>query len=194
LSNTTIISYGFSKNARELSFIIMDYKKCTGCRTCETVCSSFNNKVRFEGEEINGTGNPFYSNIKVFGYNPDVDIPVTCSRCIDAPCIAACPVEKEGKTEKKALSRNEKDFTVQFDETICIRCGLCVEACINGIVRQNNETGYPFGRCTLCDGEPQCVKFCPYEALSFEKREIPKSTEIKHPDEMAKELIRNWYF
>ncbi len=87
------------------SMVVVDFNKCTGCRTCETVCSSFNNKVSVNGRELPGLGNPALSNIRVYPYNPDVDVPVTCLMCEDAPCIAACPVEPDPQTKHRAIYR-----------------------------------------------------------------------------------------
>jgi len=71
-------SYGFTfyrdEESGKLFSIIVDFEKCTGCRTCETVCSAFNNKVDINGKQLNGLGNPILSNIKVYSYNPDVDM------------------------------------------------------------------------------------------------------------------------
>jgi aldehyde:ferredoxin oxidoreductase len=63
--------------------ILVDYSRCTGCRTCETVCSAYNHPKRFNAELLNGAGNPYLSNIKVYGFNPDVDVPTVCAMCPD---------------------------------------------------------------------------------------------------------------
>ncbi|MBT1070617.1 twin-arginine translocation signal domain-containing protein [Pelotalea chapellei] len=34
-----------------LKMVRVDYNKCTGCRTCETVCSSRNRPVMLKGQE-----------------------------------------------------------------------------------------------------------------------------------------------
>ena len=52
------------------TMILVDYSECTGCRTCETVCSAHNHPEEVDGELLNGNGNPFLSNIKVYGFNP----------------------------------------------------------------------------------------------------------------------------
>ena len=107
------------------SMIVVDYSKCTGCRTCETACSASNHKKVINGEELNGLGNPHLSNIKVYGYNPDVDVPTVCAMCPDAPCIEACPVEPDEKTGRKALYRDEKTLTIKNDPQRCEACGSC---------------------------------------------------------------------
>lgn len=38
--------------------VLVDYKKCTGCRTFESVCSAYNNPIRINVETLLGLGNP----------------------------------------------------------------------------------------------------------------------------------------
>jgi len=117
------------KKASSYSMIVVDYKKCTGCRTCEAVCSAYNHKVRVNDEILPGLGNPHYSNIRVYNYNPDMDIPVTCALCTDNPCIEACPVEPDEKTGNRALYRDKKTGAIKNDLKRCIGCGNCASKC-----------------------------------------------------------------
>lgn len=178
------------------SMIVVDFNKCTGCRTCETACSSFNRLETVNGRELPGLGNPYHSNIRVYAYNPDVDIPITCLMCDDAPCIEACPVDPGPKTGWKALYRDGKLPVVRNDTARCIGCGSCAEACRTkrvGAIIPNPETNKPERMCTLCGGDPQCVKRCPYGALSY----VVEGTNGKHyglsPDLAAKALAKLWY-
>lgn len=179
------------------SMILVDYNKCTGCRTCETVCSAFNNKVNIEGEELPGLGNPYYSNIRVYSFNPDVDIPVTCLMCRDNPCIEACPVEPDPKTGRRALYRDEKTLVIKNDPERCIGCGSCAEACREkriGAIIPNPQTGKPERICTLCDGDPQCVKYCPYGALSHVVIRVDGRHYGFSIEDIADRLTKLWYY
>jgi ferredoxin len=71
----------------ELTMVLVDYAKCTGCRTCEAACSSRNRPVSIGGQEVPGLGNPRYANIRVHSFNPDVDVPTVCASCADTPCV-----------------------------------------------------------------------------------------------------------
>ncbi len=179
------------------SMILVDYNKCTGCRTCETVCSAFNHKVKIGEEELPGLGNPCYSNIRVYSFNPDVDIPVTCLMCRDNPCIESCPVEPDPSTGRKALYRDEKTRAIKNDLERCIGCGSCAEACKTkriGAIIPNPQTGKPERICNLCNGDPQCVKYCPYEAL----RHVVGRIDGRHfgfsIEQIAERLTRLWYY
>ncbi|MCX7771211.1 MAG: 4Fe-4S dicluster domain-containing protein, partial [Proteobacteria bacterium] len=88
---------------KTLKMIVVDYSKCTGCRVCEAVCSSYNNPVTINGERLSGLGNPTHSRIRIHSFNPDVDIPNVCAMCPDAPCVNACPVKPDPKKKRKAL-------------------------------------------------------------------------------------------
>jgi len=178
------------------SMIVVDFNKCTGCRTCETVCSSVNNKVSESGKELLGLGNPALSNIRVYPYNPDVDIPVTCLMCEDAPCIAACPVEPDPQTKHRALYREGSIPALRNDLGRCVGCGSCATACRTervGAIIPNRETGKPERMCTLCGGDPQCVKYCPYGALSHIVEGMPGRHYGLSPDTVAKMLSDLWY-
>lgn len=187
---------GNEGNDRVYSMILVDYDKCTGCRTCEAICSSFNQARKENGECIPGLGNPSYANIKVHNYNPDVDIPSVCSMCPDNPCIAACPVPPDPKTGRKALFRDDKTGAIKNDKNRCIGCGSCAEACRTertGVIVPNPENSMPEGMCTLCGGEPQCVEHCPYDALQFVRWTPDHKFAGMPPDRIAEELIKNWY-
>jgi len=193
-------NYGFifqNKNSNgEIKAIVVDFTVCTGCRTCETACSANNHKVLINNELLKGLGNPELSNIKVWHYNPDADIPVTCFLCDDAPCIEACPIEADPITGRKALYRDEKYNTIKNDIGRCIGCEKCAKACSDksgGIIFPNKKTGYPERMCTLCNGDPQCVKYCPYGALQYIT--ITDDMEMRNtsPDEIAKMMIAKFY-
>jgi len=177
------------------SLIVVDFNKCTGCRTCETVCASFNTKATVNGKELAGLGNPAHSNIRVYGYNPDVDIPVTCLMCEDAPCIEACPVEPDPRTKHRALYREGRLPVLHNDPDRCIRCGACAEACSTqrvGAIIPDRETR-PQRMCTLCSGDPQCVKYCPNGALSHVVEGMPGQHYGISREAAAKALIELWY-
>ncbi len=180
----------------QYKIINVDYEKCAGCRTCETVCSSFNKQITVNGKELQGLGNPFYSNIKVYGYNPDVDVPSLCSLCPDTPCIKACPVIPGPGTKRKALYRDSKTFAIKNDSKECTGCGECLSACKSkrsGIITLNSKTERPEGICNLCNGDPECVKYCPQEALTYDQGNLDDSYYGLSPEKISRKLIRKFY-
>lgn len=132
-------------------------ERCVGCRVCELVCS----------ERHEGAFRPSTSRIQVLSFDETVqDLPIVCQQCSDAPCLAACP--------SGALSRNNKTGAVVVDSEVCTQCQTCVEACVVGqgvvdpdaklAIRFDGEAQAP-AKCDLCEGDPQCAKFCPTQAL-----------------------------
>lgn len=179
-----------------LQMVLVDYGKCTGCRTCETVCSSYNRPVTIAGEKLPGLGNPLYSNIQVNSFNPEVDIPNVCAMCADTPCANACPVEPDPRTGRRALYRDEATRTMRNDAARCIGCGSCAGACAaqrTGVIGFNTATRRPERMCTLCGGDPQCVKRCPFEALSYVEVRPDRKFYGLSPEKIAVELAKSWY-
>ena len=207
ISGCTIVCYSYlggtflpsahaSKQKNTFAGIVANHLKCTGCRTCECVCSSYNHKENIAGESLPGLGNPYFSNIQVTSFNPDIDVPTVCALCPDAPCVNACPVEPDENGEK-AMYRNKALGIVKCHIDRCIGCGSCKEACKSqsvGIIRSNQKTNVPERMCTLCYGTPQCVKHCPYHALSHVKIEIDSPFYRLSQELVAEKLMAKWYY
>ena len=73
----------------------------------------------------------------------------------------------------------------------CINCGNCTNACKekrNGNIYLNSKS-IPDGYCTLCNGDPQCVKECPWDALWHEPIVTDGMYSNKGPDVLAKWAI-----
>ncbi len=193
-------NYGFTikRDSRTgaIKAIAVDFEKCTGCRTCESVCSEYNNKVKLNGEMVNGLSNPARSNIRVYHFNPDVDIPSTCALCGDAPCVEACPVEPDPETGHRALYRDEELQTIVNDTERCIGCQSCAMACEQeraGVIHPDPDTGNPRYMCTLCGGDPQCVKYCPYGALKYMEMPADRDLDNLAPEKLAEIMIDKFY-
>ena len=124
-------------------------EKCTGCRTCEMVCAV----------KHHGGSNPSRSRIKVMKWEMDgVYIPMACQQCQDAPCAGVCPAG--------ALSRNDEMNTIEVDYDKCIGCRSCVAVCPFGAMGFNSIDKQVF-KCDLCDGDPQCVRFCEVKCVEY---------------------------
>lgn len=129
--------------------LYIDYEKCTGCRLCELVCSVVHD----------GVSNPARSRIKVMKWEAEgLYIPMSCQQCEDAPCMNVCPV--------KAISRDEDLGRVIVDYDVCIGCRSCVTVCPFGAMSFNTIDKRVF-KCDVCDGEPQCVRFCEEKAVDY---------------------------
>ena len=129
--------------------LYVDHQKCTGCQLCELVCAVSHD----------GISNPARSRIRVVKWEAEgLYIPMACQQCQDAPCLNVCPV--------KAISRNEELARVAVDYDVCIGCRSCVSACPFGAMIFNPTDRQVF-KCDLCDGDPQCARFCEVKAVDF---------------------------
>jgi len=138
-------------------FVAADPEKCVGCRICEYICAF----------EHSGVFNPLRSRIRVVRIYPTINLAITCRLCEDAPCVKACP--------RDALTQSEETGMIIVDEDKCNGCGWCIEACDFGALTLDPDKKIVMV-CDLCshreDKKPQCVEWCPEEALSLTNRVI----------------------
>jgi carbon-monoxide dehydrogenase iron sulfur subunit len=131
-------------------FIAVDREHCTGCQTCELLCSLYHF----------GECNPQKSAIDIIRRERDglvFCLPLVCQHCEPAPCIEACPTG--------ALSRDEEKGILTLDKDECTACELCVEACPIGCISLNSNQDSIIA-CDLCGGDPQCVPACHAHCLT----------------------------
>lgn len=129
--------------------LMINHEKCTGCRLCELVCSVSHD----------GVSNPSRSRINIIKWEAEgLYIPMSCQQCEDAPCMTICPV--------KAISRDQESDYVKIDYNVCIGCRSCVAVCPFGAMGFNVKDKKVF-KCDLCEGDPQCVRFCEVKAIEY---------------------------
>ena len=140
---------GIEREGVMVKQLVVDPEKCNGCRKCESVCS----------QRHQGISNPALSRIRVIpGEREGFHLPTHCQHCQNPPCMAVCP--------REAISRDEELNRVLVDYGRCIACKMCVSACPFGVMQFNEERGQTF-KCDLCDGDPQCVRFCEPKAIDY---------------------------
>lgn len=136
-----------------MSYIKVNKDLCTGCRYCELMCV-FNRemmcdpskaRIRIEKNELEGIENP-----------------VVCRQCKKPMCVEACST--------KALIKDSKTGVIQYLNEKCTGCKACIDACpFNSI--WYDERIESILKCDLCqNNDPQCVKYCPSNALTFIKK------------------------
>jgi Fe-S-cluster-containing hydrogenase component 2 len=135
--------------------LIIDARKCTGCRSCESYCALKHEAVC----------NPAKGRVHVVKWEQEgIFVPINCMRCEQPACEMACP--------RQATFRNYETGAMQVDAARCIGCFSCVAACPFGATFADAENGKVL-KCDLCDGDPTCAKVCPTEAI----RCVEMSTE-----------------
>ena len=172
--------------------ILFDSSKCTGCKGCQVACKCWNNlpsymkganaKEDFTGTyqnppDLNGTTRLIMTFDERDGAGQK---PVewafgrrSCMHCEDAPCAAVC--------SGGALVRNEDTGFVEVDQSKCVGCKYCLDACPYNVPRYDGDNGILgraiINKCTGCGDRvehgmaPACVSTCQPQALRFGTRE-----------------------
>lgn len=149
----------------------IDQASCSGCRTCQVACKDKNHlKVGELIREVTTFEVGSYPSSRLYSY------PASCNHCESPACVEVCP--------NGATYINEEDGTVQHDDSKCIGCQYCVNACPYGHPQYIEELNVVH-KCDGCyplrlNGEqPACVAACPMRAIEFGPIEELRSA---HPD------------
>lgn len=144
----------------------IDHRTCIGCHACTVACKT-------EHEVPLGQFRTWVKYVDSGSY-PDStrDFGVMrCNHCTDAPCVAICPTE--------ALFKRD-DGIVDFDNSVCIGCKACMQACPYDALYIDEDT-HTASKCNFCahridDGlEPACVVVCPTESIWVGDLDDPES-------------------
>ena len=135
--------------------LVIHPEKCTGCGDCETACSLKHAGIKYPGRSC----------IRIIKDHSDDGffLPTSCNQCEDPPCLAACP--------RDAISRDDRLNRVMIDHDQCVGCQMCVSACPFGAMGFAKNRGKAF-KCTLCGGDPECVRACQARALEYAEPEM----------------------
>ena len=145
--------------------MVVDTKKCVGCKACVLACEAENNVP--EGycrdwvvEEASGEVPNIRQEIRS----------ERCNQCSDAACVEACPT---------GASHYAEGGVVLVAHEKCTGCKACMAACPYD-ARYLHPDGY-VDKCTFClhrvqrGEEPACVAVCPTRSLHFGDRNDPES-------------------
>lgn len=144
----------------------IDQRTCIGCHACTVACKTehevplgqFRTWVKYVD-----TGT-FPDTTRSFGV-------MRCNHCTDAPCVKICPTQ--------ALFKRD-DGIVDFDNSRCIGCKSCMQACPYDAIYIDADT-HTAAKCNMCahrvdeDLEPACVVVCPTHSIWVGDLDDPES-------------------
>ncbi len=158
-----------STKPKNYGFVI-DNRKCIGCHACSTACKS-------ENEVPLGVYRTWVKYVETGAY-PDTrrHFQVTrCNHCANPPCVRICPTQ---------AMYQRADGIVEFDNSVCIGCKACMQACPYDAIHIDPNTNTA-AKCHYCAHrtdiglEPACVVVCPEHAIIAGDMNDPNS-EISH--------------
>jgi len=148
--------------------IVVDDKRCLGCKSCVLACALAHSDAGSLAEAVAAEVPPQARvHVEPLG---DRALPLQCRHCEDAPCMAVCPTG--------AIGRAGPDAPVLIDPDRCIGCRFCMVACPFGVIELSRD-GRAMVKCDLCierteaGKPPACVEACPTRALRFVEPEEP---------------------
>ncbi len=187
--------------------MVIDLRKCIGCRACTIVCSQTNRLPVDSWRRVVDNGiSEGPEKLRTF-------VPMSCMQCSKAPCVKVCPT---------GASHRRSDGIVDIRNERCVGCGYCVVACpyqarriifhnkyqleeesiVHGLgesdinrarvgvstkcnfclpkISEGMREGYQPGRDT--EASPECVVSCSAKALSF--------GDLDDPDSPVSQLLR----
>lgn len=153
--------------------MVVDVRKCVGCQACTVACIMENDVPENSFRTIVST-----YEVTEQGKAGSYMLPRLCNHCEDPPCIPVCPT---GATFQRT------DGIVVVDNTVCVGCAYCVQACPYDarFINHNSQTA---DKCTFCVHRvdagllPACVETCVGGARVF--------GDLKDPASAVSRLVR----
>ena len=152
--------------------IFIDASKCDGSKNCSIAC------MQAHRDDVDQNGEHKWSDL----YDLDLtDIknesrnhivkdkdgnykPIFCRHCDEPECVMACM--------SGALQKNPETGHVEYDESRCASCFMCIMSCPYGVLKPDTAEHRVLIKCDFCgereDG-PRCVAACPKKAIYVEE-------------------------
>ncbi len=106
--------------------IVVDVKKCLGCRSCEIGCAVEHSKSKQLFSAVFEKPLP-QSRVVVESYG-GTNLPLQCRHCEDPPCVKVCPTQ--------AVTKQDVGEAVLIDDALCIGCKCCILVCPSRLCKQ----------------------------------------------------------
>ncbi len=143
--------------------MLIDLTMCVGCNSCQEACKKQNGLPEGEEKTLSATA---YTALSEYD---GVFVRRMCQHCNEPTCASVCPVGAFTKTP---------EGPVLYDETKCIGCRYCMQACPFQVPRYQWSSNYPkVEKCRLCADrikqglQTACAEACPTGATKFGDRD-----------------------
>ncbi len=144
--------------------MLIDLTMCIGCNACQDACKEVNGLPKGEEHQLSATA---YTALEE--HEGDIYVRRMCQHCVDPTCVSVCPVGAFTKL---------LEGPVLYDDSKCIGCRYCMQACPFQVPRYQWGNTYPkIQKCVFCadrlkQGKPTaCSEACPTGATKFGDRE-----------------------
>ncbi|MEM2334446.1 MAG: 4Fe-4S dicluster domain-containing protein [Candidatus Caldarchaeum sp.] len=178
--------------------MVIDLNRCVGCYACVEACITENiARINPDNSLSLPKNPPKYARTRPYTVLSETNrrrVFIQCLHCEDPPCVHVCPT---------GASYRSPEGVVLLNDAICIKCGLCIDACPYGVrvrlledfpgklIHEHSlKTAIP-DKCTFCyhrkngDGlwSPACVDACSFDARLF--------GDLDNPDDPVTRLVRS---
>jgi formate dehydrogenase iron-sulfur subunit len=143
--------------------LLIDITLCAGCNLCQDACKAENGLPEGKEEHLSATA---YTALEDHG---GFTVRRMCQHCEQPTCVSVCPVGAFTKTEAGP---------VLYDESKCIGCRYCMQACPFQVPRYEwSSTNPRVQKCRFCAERIQqgrqtaCAEACPTGATKFGDRD-----------------------
>jgi tetrathionate reductase subunit B len=150
---------------------VIEVDRCIDCEACMVACE-------VENQVPLGHHRNWVRAASLEGTFPNLAqdyVPGNCMHCENPPCVQVCPT---------GASYQRPDGLVLIDQTKCIGCQFCIEACPYG-ARYYDESRGVVDKCSACvhrlavGQPPACVETCVGGARHFGDLNDPESDVAK---------------
>ncbi|HEV8537326.1 MAG TPA: 4Fe-4S dicluster domain-containing protein [Bacteroidota bacterium] len=148
---------------RKSKALLIDTTLCIGCNACQEACKKEFNLREGEEKKLSPTA---YTALEE---HDGIFVRRMCQHCVEPTCVSVCPVGAFTKTP---------EGPVLYDESKCIGCRYCIQACPFQVPRYEWNSTHPrVQKCRLCVDrlkqglQPACSEACPTGATKFGDRD-----------------------
>ncbi|MFP3040966.1 4Fe-4S dicluster domain-containing protein [Treponema primitia] len=144
--------------------IIIDQEKCDGCKNCTVACMLAHRATPGTVYDLDLLDPKNEARHTIVANGKGGYFPIFCRHCSVPDCVGACM--------SGALCKDPVSGHVQYDESRCGTCFMCVMSCPYGNVKPDKVTHKKILKCDFCKDDtegPNCVRVCPKKAIHVEE-------------------------